>query len=423
MTHRLTDTATAPGSKLERHAGWFVLVTVTLDAMGLGLLIPVIPVLIQELTGQGLSQAAVYGGWLTGVFAGVQFFAAPVLGSLSDHFGRRPVLLVSVGAFGLSYVLMSVAPTLAWLFLAQALTGLFGATPSTAGAYIADVTPREERTRQFGGMAAAFGTGLVIGPVLGGVLVAWHTRLPFLAAAALSGVSVLYGFFVLPESLPPEQRRRFSWRRANPVGAFREVQQFAGAALLLGVVLLQRIGSGTMPAIWPYFTMEVYRWTPKTVGWSLAAFGLSTVFAQAVLIRWFDKRFGSRTTACLGLACMMAGYTGIALTRDPWVVVVCIPLSTMGFMAGPALASILSGMAPANAQGSLQGVLASVNGAAAIVTPMVIPPVFKAFTAPDALLYFPGTPYLLATALAGLGIMLIFRDARRMAGDSQDEVT
>jgi DHA1 family tetracycline resistance protein-like MFS transporter len=298
-----------------QRAGWFVLVTVALDAMGLGLLIPVMPVLIQQLTGQGLAEAAVYGGWLTAVFAGVQFFAAPVLGSLSDHFGRRPVLLVSLCAFGLSYLLMSVAPSLAWLFLAQALTGLFGATPSTAGAYIADVTPREERTRRFGAMSAAFGSGLVIGPVMGGLLVSYHARLPFLAAAALSLVSVAYGYFVLPESLPRERRRPFSWRRANPVGAFREVRQYSGAALLLGAVLLQRVASGTMPAIWPYFTMELYRWSPQTVGWSLAAFGASTILAQAVLIRHFDQRFGSAGTACIGLLCLMAGYLG-NLARD-----------------------------------------------------------------------------------------------------------
>ena len=417
MSYTPEGTAATQAPAAGQRAGWFVLVTVVLDAMGLGLLIPVIPVLIQQLTGQGLAEAAVYGGWLTAVFAGVQFFASPVLGSLSDHFGRRPVLLVSLCAFGLSYILMSVAPTLAWLFLAQALTGLFGATPSTAGAYIADVTPPAERTKRFGGMAAAFGTGLVIGPVMGGLLVSYHTRLPFLTAAALSLVSVAWGYFVLPESLPPERRRPFSWRRANPVGAFREVQQYGGAALFLGAVLLQRVASGTMPAIWPYFTMEVFRWTPRTVGWSLAAFGLSTIFAQAVLIRYFDRRFGSAGTACIGLACLMAGYLGFSFASGPWVLALCIPLSTMGFMAGPALASILSGMVEPNAQGSLQGVLASVNGVAAIVTPMVIPLVFKAFSRPEAPIYFPGTPYLLATVLAGIGILIIVKGARRMAAN------
>lgn len=417
MDYSPQGTAALRTPAADRRAGWFVLVTVVLDAMGLGLLIPVIPVLIQELTGQGLAEAAVYGGWLTAVFAGVQFFAAPVLGSLSDHLGRRPVLLVSLCAFGLSYIVMSVAPTLAWLFVAQALTGLFGATPSTAGAYIADVTPSQERARRFGAQAAAFGTGLVIGPVLGGLLVDFHSRLPFVAAAGLSLVAVAWGWFVLPESLPPERRRAFSWRRANPVGAFQEVRRYAGAALLLGAVLLQRVASGTMPAIWPYFTMEVYQWSPRTVGWSLAAFGLSTVFAQGVLIRWFDRRLGSAGTARLGLICLMAGYLGIAFATGPWVLALCIPLSTMGFMAGPALASILSGMVEPNAQGSLQGVLASVNGVAAIVTPMAIPPVFKVFSKPDAFVYFPGTPYLLGTVLAAAGILLIVAAVRRMVAD------
>jgi DHA1 family tetracycline resistance protein-like MFS transporter len=416
MSDSLDSTLNRESGTADRRAGWFVLVTVVLDAMGLGLLIPVIPVLIQQLTGQGLAEAAVYGGWLTAVFACVQFFAAPVLGSLSDHFGRRPVLLVSLCAFGLSYLLMSVAPTLGWLFLAQALTGLFGATPSTAGAYIADVTQPGERTRRFGAMAAAFGTGLVIGPVMGGLLVSYHTRLPFLAAAGLSLISVAWGYFVLPESLPRERRRPFSWGRANPVGAFREVNRYAGAALLLGAALLQRVASGAMPAIWPYFTMELYLWSPRTVGWSLAAFGLSTVFAQAVLIRHFDRRFGSAGTACIGLLCLMTGYLGIAFGSGPWMLALCIPLATMGFMAGPALASILSGKVEPNAQGALQGVLASVNGAAAILTPLLIPLVFKAFSKPEAPIYFPGMPYLLATALAGAGIFLIVAASRRMVG-------
>ncbi len=394
-------------------AGWFILVTVMLDAMGLGLLMPVIPVLIFDLTGQGLSQAAVYGGWLTAVFAGVQFIASPLLGALSDQVGRRPVLLVSLCAFGLSYILMALAPSLAWLFLAQALTGLFGATPSAAGAYVADVTEPADRTRQFGLISAAFGTGMVVGPVMGGLLVTYHARLPFVAAAILSLVSVIYGYFLLPESLPRDRRRAFAWRRANPVGALKEIRQFTGTASLLGALLLQRLASGALPAIWPYFAMVVYGWTPKTVGWSLAGFGLTTVFAQTVVIRQFDRVFGSRATACLGLSGLILGYLGFAFVHVSWAVLLCIPLSALGFTAGPALTSILSAKMPGNAQGALQGLIASMQGLAAILGPVLLPVVFRLFSSDHAPVYFPGMPFLLSAVLGGIGMALIV--ARREA--------
>jgi MFS transporter, DHA1 family, tetracycline resistance protein len=249
-----------------RRALAFILLTVALDAMGMGILVPVIPKLLQEMTGQSIAQVSIYGGWLTALFAAVQFLAAPVLGALSDRLGRRPILLVSLGAFGCSYIWMGLAPNVIWLFVAQSLTGLFGATPSTAGAYIADVTEPADRTRHFGSMSAAFGLGLIIGPAIGGILVEHGTRLPFFAAAALSVSTVAYGYLVLPESLARERRRQFSWLRANPIGAFAELRQSAGVASLVGAVLLQRISTQTLPAIWPYFTMQVYGWSSRDVG-------------------------------------------------------------------------------------------------------------------------------------------------------------
>jgi DHA1 family tetracycline resistance protein-like MFS transporter len=390
----------------------FILLTVALDSMGMGILSPVTPKLILELSGAGLAQAAIYGGWLTAAFAGMQFLAGPLLGSLSDRLGRRPVLLVSLTAFGLSYVLMGLAPTLAWLFIAQLLTGLFGATPATAGAYIADVTPLAERARHFGSLAAAFGTGLIVGPAAGGLLAEHGIRVPFFAAAALSLVTVAYGALALPESLPSELRRAFSWRRANPVGAIGALRHRAVVGMLLAAVFLQRVSTTALPATWPYFTMQEYGWTPRQIGYSLAIFGGATVLFQVGVLRWLDAHLGTRRAAIMGLVAAAVGFLGFAFLRGNWVVATCIPLTTLGFMAGPALAGMLSVRIPADAQGMLQGVMASINGVAVVLTPLVMPWIFSVFSTGQAPVVFPGAPYVLSAALALLGVLCIRRGSR-----------
>jgi DHA1 family tetracycline resistance protein-like MFS transporter len=397
----------------DRRALAFILLTVTLDSMGMGILVPVTPKLILELSGEGLARAAVYGGWLTAAFAAVQFLAGPVLGSVSDHFGRRPVLLASLTAFGLSYVLMGFAPSLTWVFAAQLLTGLFGATPATAGAYIADVTPEAERTRHFGSIAAAFGLGLILGPALGGILAAYGTRTPFFVAAFLSLATVAYGAVVLRESLPPHRRRSFSWRRANPIGAARALSRTSRVAMLLAAVLFQRIATNALPATWPYFTMQEYGWTPRQVGYSLAAYGMATVFMQAGLLRWIDAHIGTRKAASLGLTMLALGYLGFAFDRSQWIVLTCIPLTTMGFMAGPALVSMLSVNVQSDMQGTLQGLISSINGVAAVLTPIAMPWIFGAFSTGRFGWVFPGAPYLLSAVLAVVGVAFIRLDARQ----------
>jgi len=389
---------------------FFILLTVTLDAMGIGLLIPVIPKLIQHLTGQGFAAAAVYGGWLTATFATAQFFAGPALGSLSDRLGRRPVLLASLAAFGLSYGVMAVAPSLAWLFLAQLLTGIFGATPATAGAFIADISPPAERTRNFGLMAAAFGTGLVLGPAAGGMLAAVHLRAPFLIAAGLSLATAGYGALVLPESLRPEHRRAFSWKKSNPLGAVTALHgSNARVGTLLAAAFFQRFSTSTLPAIWPYFTMQQYAWTERDVGYSLAAYGTVTVLVQVTLLRWLDAHLGARRTAWLGLVSLAVGYVGFASITGAWVAAVAIPLTAMGFAAGPALAGMLSQQVRPDEQGVLQGVLASLNGLAAVVTPLAMPPLFSAFSNGVAGWVFPGAPYLVGATLASAGVFFVLR--------------
>ena len=381
--------------------------------MGIGLLIPVVPQLIQRLTSQGLGTAAVYGGWLTATFAAAQFFAGPILGSLSDRVGRRPVLLASLAAFALSYLLMAAAPSLSWLFGAQLLTGVFGATPATAGAFIADVTPPERRTSTFGLLAAAFGTGLILGPALGGVLAGIELRWPFYAAAALSLLTVCYGALVLPESLRPQLRRAFSWQKASPFGAVRSLRiPGRGIGTLLAAAFFMRVSTSTLPAVWPYFTMQQYHWTQRQVGYSLAGYGAVTVFVQVLLLRWLDARVGAHRTAWLGLAMLLLGYIGFATVSTPWIALACIPLTAMGFMAGPALAGMLSVRVGPEIQGALQGVLASINGVAAVLAPLVIPAIFSVFSAGVLGWVVPGAPFVVGAALAAAGVFFALRGGR-----------
>lgn len=387
----------------------FLLLVVVLDAMGIGLLVPATPALILSLSGAGMAEAAVYGGWLMATFALVQLVAGPILGSLSDAYGRRPVLLVSLVAFGLSYVLMGFSPALGWLFLSQALAGLFGATPATAGACLADVTPPEQRSRRFGLMAAAFGTGFIIGPALGGLLIPLGLKVPFLTAAGLSFAAAAYGALALPESLPRASRRPYTWSASNPVGALRTLRRHQIVGLLLGATFLQRVASSVLPAIWPYFAMQQYGWTTLEVGYSLAGFGLATVFCQVWLLRRLERRAGTFGAAAIGLAMMSVGFVAFAFCEGAWVAPFAIFLSTLGYMAGPALAGLLSARVPGDEQGLLQGMMSSLNGVAAVITPLAIPVIFSAFSSGVFGLVFPGAPYLLGTVLALGGTALVLK--------------
>lgn len=395
-----------------RGALGFILATVALDATGLGILIPVMPELIRELGMGGLNDAAVIGGWLSALFAIMQFGASPVLGNLSDQFGRRPVLLASLSAYGLSYVLLGFAPTLAWLFIAQCLTGLFSATHGTAYAYVTDVTAPQDRPRRFGMVGASFGLGFVIGPVLGGLLISYGTRVPFFVAAALSLANVLFGLLVLKESLGTDHRRPFQWRRAQPFGAFAELRRHLGSArLILGVLIIQ-IVLQTLSAVWPYYTMHKLGWTPQTVGYSLGVYGISTILVQSLLTGQLARRLGSLRAAELGFLLVAAGYFGYAFGTSTPLVFVCIPLTVMGFITQPALVSLMSSKIGPEAQGALQGVVASAGSLAAMLTPVLMTHLFSLFARPGTAWYFPGAPFLLASALAVTGSIVVLRGAR-----------
>jgi DHA1 family tetracycline resistance protein-like MFS transporter len=390
----------------------FILITVALDAIGIGLLIPILPKLIAELTGQGLIRAAVYGGWITALFATMQFLAAPVLGNLSDAYGRRPVLLLSLTAFGLNYLLLAFAPAIGWLFVAQALAGTCSATAATAGAYLADISKPEQRARSFGAMGGAFSFGLVIGPAMGGVLGGISLRLPIFVAAGLALVNVAYGYFVLPESHPAANRRPFSFARAHVVGAFLQMRQMPVVFAMLGGMLLIMIASQTLPATWPYFTMQEFGWSERDVGYSLGAYGILGVAAQGLFVPWVNRRYGARRALLTGVCCAVVGYLGFSLAPSSFALAAFIVPSALGFMAGPSLNSLMSGQLPLQQQGELQGAVAAVMSMAAIVTPLFMPWVFNRFATPGAALYFPGAAFLLAALLA-LAALLRLRRATR----------
>lgn len=390
-----------------RGALGFIMTTVALDATGIGILIPVTPQLIHELGRGGLEHAAVVGGWLTALFATMQFGASPVLGSLSDQLGRRPVLLASLSAFGLSYVLMGFAPTLAWLFAAQCLTGLFSATHGTAYAYVSDVTAPEDRPRRFGMVGASYGLGFVMGPVLGGLLISYGTRVPFFVAAALSLANVLFGLLILPESLSAEHRRPLQWARAQPFGAFTELRRHLGSArLILGVLIIQ-IVLQTLSVVWPYYTMHKLQWTPHTVGYSLGAYGVSTILVQSLLTGRLARRLGSLGAAEVGFLLVAAGYCGFAFSTTTSFAFACIPLTVMGFITQPSLVSLMSSRIGPQAQGALQGVVASCGSLAAVGTPLLMSSLFSLFARPATPWYFPGAPFLLASALAVTGAIVV----------------
>jgi DHA1 family tetracycline resistance protein-like MFS transporter len=377
----------------------FILITVLIDTIGFGIVAPVTPELIMELTGQPISEAALYGGWLMFLYALTQFFAAPILGNLSDRFGRRPVLIASLFTLGLDYLLMAFAPTLEWLFVGRAIAGVAGATFATANAYIADISDPEMRAQNFGLLGSAWGFGFILGPVIGGLLGEYGSRVPFFAAAALAGANVLYGLFVLPESLPTEARRAFSFKRANPIGALAQMRKYPGVLLLFGALVLYQLAHDANPSTWTYYTMLKFGWSERDVGLSMGVLGISIVVVQGLLIRIVIPKLGDRMTVLLGLAVMATGYLGFSLAGEGWVMLVFIVPFALGSLAMPALRSILSHRVGADAQGELQGAMSSLMSLTAIVAPVFLTQLFGYFSSASAPVYFPGAPFMTAAVL------------------------
>ncbi len=387
----------------------FIFVTLLIDITGIGIIIPVLPTLITELIGGTLSQAARYGGWLLFTYAFVQFLCAPIIGGLSDQYGRRPILLASLFGFGMDYLFLAYAPTIAWLFVGRVIAGFLGASFTTGAAYIADVSTPENRAQNFGLIGAAFGLGFIIGPVIGGLLGQYGSRVPFLAAAVLSLLNWLYGYFVLPESLKPENRRQFSWKRANPVGALRHLQKFPVISGLIVSLVLLYVASHAVQSVWSYYTMEKFEWHEAQIGYSLGAVGLLSAIVQGGLIRIIIPKLGRERSVYIGLLFSSIGLTLFAFASQGWMMYAFMVPYILGGIAGPAIQGLVSTQVPPNEQGELQGGLTSLQSVTAIIGPPLMTGLFAYFTRHDTSFYFPGAPMLLAAVLALISTILAWR--------------
>ncbi len=391
----------------------FIFITMLLDVIGWGIIIPVIPTLIEQLIDGDISEAAKIGGWLTFAYAIVQFICAPLIGNLSDKYGRRPIILVSLFAFSLDYILLAFAPTITWLFIGRIIAGVTGASITTASAYIADISTPENRAKNFGMIGAAFGLGFIIGPVIGGLLGQYGARVPFYATAVLCMLNFLYGYFVLPESLTKENRRPFDIKRANPIGSFLHLKKYPALIGLVLAIFILYTGSHAVQSNWSYFTMYQFNWDEKMVGISLGAIGLLVGLVQGVLIRWVNPILGNEKSIYIGMGMYAIGMFLFAFATEGWMMFVFLIPYCLGGIAGPALQAVVSLQVPANEQGEIQGTLASLMSASAIVGPPVMTGIFYYFTHNEAPFVFGGAPFVLGGVLMLISTLLAFYALRR----------
>ena len=400
----------------------FILITVMLDAMGIGLIIPVMPDLILEVQGGTLASAAVWGGVLSTVFAVMQFLFGPIVGALSDRFGRRPVLLISLVVMSLDYLVMAIAGSIWLLFLGRVVGGITAATGPTASAYMADISGPHEKAANFGLIGAAFGAGFVLGPMVGGLLAEFGTRAPFYAAAALAALNAVLGYLVLKETVTDRIRRPFTWVRANPFGAFAHVARLPGIGRLLVIYLLYSIAFYVYPAVWSYFTQERFGWSPQMIGLSLGLFGIMMAITQGGLIRVFLRWFGERNTVIYGHVFDMAAFGAMAVVTSGTLALILTPLAALGAVITPALTAMMSRAVGDDAQGELQGVLASLHALSMIVSPLVMTGIFAAFTREGAEVYLPGAPFVLSLVLMALSLVVFLRRPREASQPASDTV-
>ena len=393
----------------------FVLVTIVLDMMAMGMVIPVLPHLVVSLSGGDTGRGAEIVGFFGTAWAAMQFFFSPVLGALSDRFGRRPVILISNVGLGLDYVLMALAPSLGWLFAGRVLSGICAASVSTAGAYVADVTPAAKRAGNFGLLGIGFGIGFVLGPALGGLLGADDPRLPFEVAAALSLLNAAYGFFVLPESLPPERRAPFRWKLANPAASLAMLARERGIGALAAIAFLVNLTHISLPATFVLSTGHRFGWGGREVGLVLAAIGLGAAIGQGLLVKPLVRRLGERRTLLLGLGAGIVGFLFYGLATVPALFIVGVPILAIWGLAAPVAQGMMSGRVAPDAQGRLQGALSSLNGVGALVGPLFFTQAFAFAIGPARDWELPGLPFLAGAGLLTLALCLWPRTAARDA--------
>jgi DHA1 family tetracycline resistance protein-like MFS transporter len=393
----MTDRPTV--STPRRAAVLFILITVMLDMLSFGIIIPVLPKLVEEFFSGDTARAAMLYGLMGTAWAVMQFFCSPIQGALSDRFGRRPIVLLSNLGLGLDYIVMALAPTVSWLFLGRAISGLASSSFSTAGAYIADVTPAEQRAAAFGKIGMAFGIGFILGPALGGWLGEIDPRLPFWGAAALSLVNACYGFFVLPESLPRDRRMAFSWKRANPVGSLVLLRSHHELFGLAAVAFFGYLAHTVLPNVSVLYMGYRYGWGTATVGLTLAGVGVAVMIVQGGLIRPVTARLGLRTTLLVGLLSGTIGFSVYGLAPEGWIFCLAIPVMAFWGLAGPAGQALMSRRVSSSEQGQLQGAMASINGLTGLMGPALFTQSFAHFIGPSAAWHLPGMPFLLAALM------------------------
>jgi DHA1 family tetracycline resistance protein-like MFS transporter len=398
----------------ERRALTVILTAILIDAMGFGIIMPVMPRLLVGLTHASLSDAARIAGWLLGSFAAMQFVFGPVMGGLGDRFGRRPVLLLSMFAFGVDYLVMGLSPTLSWLFVSRAFAGVAGAIFVPAAAYVADITPRERRAQSFGLVGAAFGLGFVIGPGVGGLLGHFGPRAPFFAAATLAMANAASGLFMLPESLPLDRRRAFSLARANPFGTFVSLARHRGILMLFAAWFPWMLAHQSYPSVWAFFTKIKFGWSEGAIGLSLSYVGLVLACSQAFLTPRLVPALGERRAILIGLTSGMIGFVGNAIVPAGWMIYPVIALAGLQGLVMPSMNSILSKTVAVDQQGELQGGVSSLLSASAILGPPLMTHALAFFTRPKSAIQFPGAAFLLAGALTAIAMLTVLAGGRRI---------
>ncbi len=396
------------GGTLGRNPLIFIFVTRLIDAMGFGIVMPVLPQLLLHMGEPDIAAATRTGGILIVTYALLQFFVGPIIGNLSDRFGRRPIILASLFAYGLDYLLMGFAPTIAWLFIGRAVAGIAGAVYVPANAFVADVTPPERRAEAFGLVGSAFGLGFILGPGIGGLLGEFGPRAPFFAAAALAGINFLFGLFVLPESLPPERRRKFSWRRANPLGAIAMLRRYPSVLFVALTAVAVLVSTNVYPSTWAFFTTAKFGWSTGLIGLSLVATGIAMAGAQAFLTGRISKLLGGFGAATLGLSSAAIIALAYAFVTETWMVFALTFIGAIQAITHPALHALMSQRVPADAQGELQGGVASLGSMANIIGPLAMTQTMAYFTASSAPVYFPGAAFVLAALVNLVGVLFLW---------------
>ena len=387
----------------------FIFITLLIDVTGIGLIIPVVPALIQQLIHGNISEASKYSGWLAFAYATMQFLFAPLLGNLSDRYGRRPVLLLSLLGLGIDYIFLALAPSIGWLFVGRIIAGLGGASFTTATAYIADISTPQNRAQNFGMVGAAFGLGFMLGPVIGGLLGEYGVRIPFIVAACFSLLNCVYGYFVLPESLAMENHRPFDWKRANPIGSLRQLKKYPAVSGLVVSFLLIYLAANAVQSTWSFFTIKQFSWSARMIGLSLGLVGLLVGIVQGGLVRFVNPWLGNKRSVYLGLALYAIGLFLFAFANHSWMMFVFLLPYCFGGIAGPALQSIISGQVPPNGQGELQGGLTSIMSLTNIIGPVLMTSLFAYFTKPAAPVPFAGAAFFLGGICMAVSLVLAYR--------------